>query len=156
MPVTHTVLDARTDTLVAALRAAAYLGDGLESAPLVYKGPHQVPEGPVDPAAVFVSRMGLPTLDYGMAGEPVIVTQEMAVACQTCLPADDREAMEEAVSYLAANVLRCLLANAQVAGAAGWLTGLVTGSDAVRGRTQHNTMEVEVFGFNIQFEVDLA
>lgn len=155
MAIDHTEFDRRTDSLVIALQAAAYLGDGLPGKPTVHKGPWEVADsGPADDFELYVHRMGLPKFDYGVRGDPVDVTMALTVAAVTNAVAD-RETMERYVGYFAANVVRCLIANAQKAGDSGWRSGVIVDSDAVRVRDRNNTTsEVEVFEFQITFEVD--
>lgn len=152
---THTAIDARTDTLIAQLQAATYLNDGLPGSEeiSVVKGPWDA--GTPDPQhfSIHVSRMGHPAFDYGVAGDPVIVTQQMAVACVTSYPAG-REEMEQYLGFVAANTVRALLACRQVAGEAGWHSGVIVESDAQTFRSQTNTTyEVEVFSFEAKYEV---
>ena len=147
--------DARTDTLIAQLQAATYLNDGLPGSEeiSVVKGPWDA--GTPDPQhfSIHVSRMGHPEFDYGVAGDPVIVTQQVAVACVTSYPAG-REEMEQYLGFVAANTVRALLACRQVAGEAGWHSGVITESDAQTFRSQTNTTyEVEVFSFETKYEV---
>ena len=157
MAETYTFIDARTDTLKGLFAAATYLNAGLPSGETVtlYKGPHDAGMPEPAPWAVYIFRAGLPSFDYGVRGEPTLVTQEMVIACVSSYPTG-REEMEEYVSYLAANTVRVLLGGKQVTGAAGWHKGIITDSDAltIRNRRNNTTAEVELFGFNIEYEVD--
>lgn len=153
MAITYEEFDQRTETLITLLETAT-LGDGLPEEPAVNKGPWAAGTPGPDPFAIYVHRMGMPSFDYGQAADPVTVTQSLAVGCVCSYPGD-REDMEAYVAYLAANVTRVLLANVQVSGTYGWDTGLVVDSDAVRYRTRDNTtFEVELFQFDVTFEVD--
>lgn len=150
---THTDLDARIDTLVAAFDSATYLGDGLPERPQAHKG---IFRQSYPRFGIYVSRSGLDidAADYGIAGEPVVVTMRCNVAAVVSYPAEADD-MELLVNRLAANVLRVLFANTQVAGVAGWRDGIVTGSDATTYRSPDNvTFEIEVFEFAMRFELD--
>lgn len=156
MAETHTFVDARTDTLKGLFAAATYLNAGLPSGATVtlYKGPQEAGMPEPVPWAIYISRAGLPSFEYGVAGDPTLVTQEMVVACVSSYPSS-REEMEEYVSYLAANTIRVLLGGKQVAGASGWHKGIITGSDAltIRNKRNNTTAEVELFGFSVEYEV---
>ena len=158
MAIDYTEFDRRTDTLVDALTSArtSYLGQGLPSLPAVYKGPWDAGVSVPEAFAIYVSRNGQAGFDYATRGEPVTVTQSLSVACVTSM-VGEREEIEQWLGRFAANVTRCLLANTQVDGTDGWRTGLIVDSDATRFRTQDNSLfELELFRFDIRFEVDIA
>jgi hypothetical protein len=152
----YTFIDARTDKLIAKFTAAGtYLNAGLPTGQTVtvLKGPWDA--GLPDPGNffIYVSRSGLPAFEYGCKGDPVRVTQQMAVACVSSYPAT-REGLEEYVSYLAANTVSVLLGATQVPGAGGWDTGIIASADAVTLRSRNNTtFEIEVFDYQIKYEV---
>lgn len=157
MAILSTEFDSRIDALVTAFEAVAHstLATGLPSPVSVYKGPYRN-EPTASNFSVFVSRNGTPEVTYDLGDQTAQVYMGVDIAAATYSLADSAT-MDGYVSVFAANVAAVLFGQVRKTGAGGWYAGLWRGSDAISLRDeQQQTVELEVFRFEVRFQVNYA
>ena len=159
MAVDYNEFDSRIDAIVAAFAAARTdtLGRELPKPVTVHKGPHRWQLPGAGDFAVFVSRGGMPSVAYDMGQKTSDITLTVDVAAATYCPAGDDEDMEGYVNVFGANVAAVLFSLVRKTGTDGWYKGIMRRSDAITLRDEEQqTVELEVFQFDVTFEVDYS
>lgn len=158
MAIAYDEFDARIDAVVAAFEhdAFATLRRQLPSAPTVHKGPYRKGEPGASDFAVFISRGGVPNVKYDMGTQTADVTMSIDIAATSYSLADAPD-LEGHINVFGANIMAVLFSLVKRAGADGWYNGMWQGSDAVTLRNEkQQTSELEVFQFDVTFEVNYA
>ena len=159
MALTYNEYDARIDAIVTAFMdaRAGTLGQQLPKAVTVHKGPYRDTEASAGDFAVFISRRGLPEVKYDMGTQTAQITMGVDVAATSYSVAGTSADLESYVSILAANVTALLFSLVKKTGTGGWYKGIFRGSDAITLRDEkQQTVELEVFQFDVTFEVNYA
>jgi hypothetical protein len=146
--IAYDALDARTNKLIDLLEADAYLHEGLPDKPVVLKGPPRQSPAQVQ-VYVFRERVNAPDYWLGMQGSDWVA--QWTIACIVRVAGDPAK-LEEYMSVLACNVMRCIAANRQVAGF--WDVATPGPSVAIRARDDRNqTYEIEGIPVRLQWQI---
>lgn len=157
MALAYDEFDSRIDAIVAAFKDASgsTLRQQLPHEVTIHKGPYRENEPSAGNHAVFISRQGVPEVAYDMGTQTADVTLHVFVAASSYSVREDSGGFEGLVNIFAANVTALLFSLAKRAGDDGWYKGIWKGSVSDKFRNeQSQTVELEVFVFDVTFEVN--